>query len=270
MKKTYTKQILAYMLSFAILLASCSSPENETLIDSNGMVLKNGEVIDKYTGEEIFRALYFLQGELVNELPTSLALKESIAYIKLSRDEEKEINKFYDGLIADIKKADPNYFIDFKSKLEKNSDDLYELETIYSDGLEMVRTTGMKGDFKKIFELNQEFLDKGVDFNREDLKNLDLSKEDDYKKFVDILGDDYGINIEDEYLQQTLACNFGIFCVVAIAVAVTQVVAAQSVVGLWVYAVYAKVKLWPKDTKLTKDLTRSKQIAALEISNLFE
>jgi hypothetical protein len=79
--------------------------------------------------------------------------------------------------------------------------------------------------------------------------------------------EDYNLDFDTELAEKyQIICNFGIACVVALVVVATMALVAQSVAGVWVYWVYAKVKFWGKSSS-TRD--SEDEAFILELSQVF-
>ncbi|KZS41633.1 hypothetical protein AWE51_19735 [Aquimarina aggregata] len=104
----------------------------------------NNEAIQEYySGEEIFRGIFFLEGEAAYDL-TVLRAKvnpinetintKSIEIQKLSRDIKDEI-------IEEIKNLNPDFFDDFRKHI--NSTDHHTIDLAITNGSEIIKIVGL-------------------------------------------------------------------------------------------------------------------------------
>ncbi|MGJ1439528.1 MULTISPECIES: hypothetical protein [Sphingobacterium] len=230
------KQLILITLSVivgSIIIYSCTKDANE-------------DAKSQYSGEEMFRAIYFLEGNAVNELSS---LKPALSQMQKSksanpdRKRDEFVKEMNNVLISTIKELDKDFFENFKRQVE--ADDYYAIQLAIGNGARMLRAAGFKSKYAPMFNFLEEVGNKNINLKDEKFKGLDFQKESDVKKFVKILKDDHGIDIDmDQETQLYAVCNFGIACAVALVAVATMAVAAQSVAGLWVYYVYSKVEFW--------------------------
>lgn len=123
--------ILTLFLSFT----SCTNNDDqqEFRIDKN---LK--KKVKDYTSEEIFRAIFFLQGDLVNHVPSlynlkvnSEIFKENVIYVasletNMPKERIDKLDKFdalSDSLMSEIKILNPKIFDELKASIESKKPD---------------------------------------------------------------------------------------------------------------------------------------------------
>lgn len=228
MRKVVTKvrpllYFVALLVVSSILLYQCTSKDNEFKRE--------------YTGEEMFRSIYFLEGDFVSEIRTLSALKDNVSSYSLTPSQMAARQEMNDDLIKQINKLDPAFFERFKTQLA--SDNMYSLKFALTNGSKMMQAAGYASPkFSYVFKLSDKIKEKGVDMNREDIRKLDLTSEKDLEEFNKILVRDYGFDVKEEIYKSGATCNLGVWC------AVTLAVAAQSVAAVWAYAVVAAVYLW--------------------------
>lgn len=223
-----------------------------------------------YSGEELFRGIFFLQGDVVNNLES---LKPRSNQLEVAQKANPESQEFFDELVDEIvmqiKLLDPEYFTNFKSQMA--SKNYYSMELALSNGTKMIKAAGLKSDkISGVFRLMVEIENKGVDFENEEFKTLDLEKPENVEKLKSILKKDYSIDLDDE--QYNVACvPVAAVCVVYAAAAVVSIAAvaytavAAVNAAAWV-TVYAWVELWGS-TNFENDVAFNdilvKEIAAL-------
>jgi SdpC family antimicrobial peptide len=69
-------------------------------------------------GEALFRAVFFLQGPLADQVPELRRLKSLNAFRRLTRQQQDAIRTFQTSLIRDIKASNPTFFDDFAKELQ--------------------------------------------------------------------------------------------------------------------------------------------------------
>ncbi|MEM0941856.1 MAG: hypothetical protein AAF600_18015 [Bacteroidota bacterium] len=201
-----------------------------------------------FTGEEMFRGIFFLQGDVVNHLESLHADLDKLKVSQKANPESVEyFESFVDEIVAQIELLDPDYFDNFKSQFESNN--YYSIELALSNGTSMIKAAGLKSEeLSGVFRLMLEIENKKVDFESEDMKKLDFKNQEDVAKLKSILKNDYSIDLDDE--QYSVACvPVAAVCVVYAAAAVVSVaaVAYTAVAAVnataWV-TVYAWVEVW--------------------------
>lgn len=121
------------ILTLSLPFTSCTMDEQKVKIDQN---LKKRT--KDYTSEEIFRAIFFLQGELVDQVPSLYNLKvnseifrENVIYVasldtNMTREEIESFDNFdslSDSLITEIKDLNPNIFDELNASIESGDPD---------------------------------------------------------------------------------------------------------------------------------------------------
>jgi len=117
------------MLTLSFSFTSCTKNEEKVVVDKS--LKKRGK---DYSAEETFRAIFFLQGELVDQVPSlynlkvnSEILRENVIYVA-SKDTSlsaEEIEGFYnildslsDSIVEEIKLLNPDIFYELKYSIE--------------------------------------------------------------------------------------------------------------------------------------------------------
>lgn len=210
---------------------------------------QDDEVVRKnHTGEELFRGVFFLQGEVPDDLES---LKANVDQLRIAQKANPESVKFFEDFVDEIvlqtRLLDPGYFDNFKAQLE--SDNYYSIELALSNGRNMIKAAGLKSEkLSGIFRLMTDIENKQVDFAKENIEKLDLENPDDVAKLKSILKKDYSIDLDDE--QYNVAClPVAAVCVVYAAAAVVSIAAVAytavaAVNAAAVATVYAWVEAW--------------------------
>jgi SdpC family antimicrobial peptide len=232
MKKKLSIFILLAMLSFGV-FQSCSDTEDT-------------KPLAQYSGEELFRAVFFLQGEATNHLQSLKPNVDQMSPAPADEKIKKSNEAFANEIIAKINELDPKYFDNFKQQLE--SDNYYSIELALTNGTKMVRAAGYRSTYAGLFKLMDDIRDKNVNFESDAFKNLDLSKAEDVEKFKQHMKSEYAIDLDDEdYMSACtpgLAVCWYIAAVVHNALAVFFAAAVQSVVAINVAYVYNLGEWW--------------------------
>lgn len=104
---------ISFLFAFLILFVSCTQyDEGVTIIEKN------------YSGEELFRGIYFSDGEIAQRIPSLKFNNNMIA--DLSIEQKLELDKFQSQIVEHLKGIDPNYFENFKHTITSN--DIYKIE----------------------------------------------------------------------------------------------------------------------------------------------
>lgn len=179
------KSRVALLLSFLMLYTSCISDEE--------LIFNSKNVIEKHSGEEIFKGIFFSQGEFVNDIPSLNRLnvkkeifQENQFYIssfpeimkRKGVNVEKEINQRTDSLINRVKIINPEIFQELKESIMSRNPDA--TKSALKKSALVIRTALLQDkEIKKGVSLIKEAYEKGGI----DPKNYDLKKESDLKKY---------------------------------------------------------------------------------------
>lgn len=220
------KWLLAVPMCLLLVAVSCST-EEEVTPEAD------------YTGEEIFRALFFLDGPLTGKMEVLKPGAEQLA-AGMNESNKLEYRDFMGEIISRVNEIDPNYFSEFKQHMK--SDNLYEIELALTNAQSMFEAAGKTSSYAEHFNLLSEIKDKKVDLNDERFKNLDLSNPEDAEAFAKIFKDDYDIDLEGVDSSVGRGHCIAVFVVAVVAGNVVYVV---NVAGAWNVAMAAN---WTKTT----------------------
>lgn len=242
-------------LTLVFTLFSCQSSEIVEKIEPE-------IIVESFSGEDIFRAIFFFQGEIVESLPSLQKNKETIqATFNVNPDAELVYEEFTNQIIEKVKVIDPNYFIKFKSKI--SSENLYQIEEVINSAKNIIKDAGYLTDYKSIFKLSDELESKEVVID-ESMFDPSASKNSNYYLLRDYLNDEYGVSLSEHGFGDANAC-----CLYVL-LAVGAVIAAVAVVAAAAHWVYAGVEFWgpePIDEEGRAGINRQRELIA-EISNL--
>jgi hypothetical protein len=143
-RKISSNPFTLVLIITSFLYTSCST--NEVNNEKDDSFLGNSSElqsrIKEYDGEEIFRGIYFLEGEFVEEMNYLKQSKNEMNQYVLKPGELDEKIKFVNSVVSEIKNINPNYFKNFKLSLSTNN--LFELKQIYIDGLSTIEVAAKK------------------------------------------------------------------------------------------------------------------------------
>lgn len=236
-------------------------PSSSSRNTASGM--KMGDVLD---GESIFRGIFFLEGNLINEkLPF---LSDAKATFDLAKQNSPETRAFWDNMSRDIvqniKQVDPTYFDRFKEKL--SSDNMADVEGALAEASDRIFVAGLGSQkYKSLFGLGQNLIDNPAD--AELLRTIDGSTEEGRAQIIEIIKRNTP-NGNGTQGCVAVAVAFSIALAVYTAIAVANVIAAATV---FVYAglvLWTKTKVWTgaERTGLTDT---SREIFVAQISDAF-
>ncbi len=194
-----------------------------------------------YSGEEIFRGIFFSQGELPNQIEALKAEHDKSVNIASTNKNVKDFQlDFSNEIIKAINNLDPTFFSQFKKQME--SKNYYAIQLAMANATKMIKAGGYNSKYSGYFKLTDKLESKKADFSTKDFQDLDISTPDGIAKYKSLIKDKYDINVDDD--DYKVACSVGaVVCVVyLVAGAVNTVVAAYYVVAGAV--VYAKVEFW--------------------------
>lgn len=124
-----------------------------------------------YNGEDLFKAIYFLDGDLVEQIP---ALKNLKSKMDTALD-NVDMSEIYQDVLSDIKKENPTFLQELESAVR--SDNHYLISNKIKEGGELIFITSAKNGA----------LSKQPSFP--DLSKYDLSNETERKKAYEDLND---------------------------------------------------------------------------------
>jgi hypothetical protein len=183
--KEFSSQISLFLASL-VLFVSCE--QYETSIPP---IEIDNKQIDNYTPEEVFRGIFFLQGQFAKEIPTLKRIndqfnvyKENVVYVanKAERELSKSklssqsqlnnlMDKQYDFLIDEITKMNPNFFNDFIATIKEKDPDLL-VDKMKESALLMKAALYKTDNFKESIDI----IEKSYEEEGIDPQNYDFTK----------------------------------------------------------------------------------------------
>ncbi len=190
-----------------------------------------------YSGEEIFRGIFFSQGDLPNHIDALKANHEQSEAAMAANKNVKEFKlDFSKEIIKEINTLDPNYFSQFKKQME--SKNYFAMQLAISNALKMIKAGGYRSKYSGYFKLSDKLESKKADFTSKEFQNIDINTPDGITKYKSLIKDKYDINVDDD--EYKVACSF---CVVYLVAGAINTVAMFHY-GVTVAMVYDKVEFW--------------------------
>lgn len=229
---------LATLLSLTVLFASCSSDLDTSSRNSTSNALNsavNGTALraaQSYSGEELFKSLYFAYGDFAKNIPS---YREMVQIIEEAPADQHEIfNERYARFAAAVMESDPEFFGKFK-------------EGVLSGNQALIRDTFVSGAdviYKHIEIISPELVPLMNEFeNDEELVALSERGTDITQEDIDYINTKYQRFLSENYQLEVMACSWAIVCVAYFALGVHNTVGATVNIAA-VAAVYFKVALW--------------------------
>jgi len=227
----------------------------------------------EYSGEELFRGLFFLEGEVAQRLESLKPnLDEMATAVKANAEIQKSYNDFTNEIMKQIKILDPDFLKNFKKQI--HSDNYYSIELALGNGSRMIQAAGFASEkYSGLFRLASDVQEKQVDFTSAELAHLDLNNPEDREKFQSILKENYAIDVDDEkYIAACIpAVGFCIYYAIAGVVSIAAfshtALGTVQAVAVFAYYVYSKVEFWGVNNS-SNDIARTEGIIA-EIAKIF-
>lgn len=188
-----------------------------------------------YSGEEMFRAIYFAQGPAVESLNTMKRASDNLEVQFASNPETRDyFERMTTDFIENIKELDPNFFEDFK--LQMTSENHYAIQLALNNGGEMLTAASYKSkEFGPSVQFSHLLAKKGIDLEKDErFANLNMHSEEGFSKFKQILISEEGFTDQDFELLGDTASGIAYAFAVVVAVAIAAVA-----VGLYMY-----VEMW--------------------------
>jgi hypothetical protein len=218
--------------------------------------------VASYTGEELFRGIFFMQGAVASKITLLKKIKQEYSF-----EEDNEVVVQYNHVINEVidvmKSKSNNFFHRFKVAIE--SGDHMKVKGILDESAELVHASLLQAP--TVARYYQDALDISYELDVEGLINADgtvnLARMDDIDKIIAEKTKN-GKSLSS----RTQACSLIAVCVVWIYVAAIQSAAVGvSIAAAVAVAVYAGVYLWTVATVWSykqKVSTRSSEQEALQ------
>lgn len=169
-KKSKFSKLLSIAMSILLIQGfySCSSDDNATISKAELSALK---------GEEIFKGIFFLEGNLPSEVKFLNKKLEVANEINMTEDVSKAKSQIIEEIILGIKEVNPNYFSDLKRSFDSKNN--YALNDNIKKGADLLYVGLLKSD--KMTELTPEF--KKL-FEKLDMDSYDFQNKTELNRFL--------------------------------------------------------------------------------------
>ncbi|GAA0553444.1 hypothetical protein [Chitinophaga japonensis] len=206
--------------------------------------LANAAVL--FTGEELFRGIFLLEGPVAEKLTYFDDIKDQLSLLDGSL--EKERADFADTIVANVKAISPEYFDQLQA--EVGSDDFVRIENVIETGADLIYQAVLRSPkYARLYNQAAAIA-----------STIDTTQYHDFESAADINNyvKDVGSKVSNRPDVKTPEQLVGLVLAVLVAAAVWDVVAvvnygvianAAAVAVVWA-AVYAKVWFWPKKAGL--------------------
>lgn len=194
-----------------------------------------------YSGEELFKGILFVQGELPKHINALKSNHEEYEATMIADKNQKEFSlDFSKEIIKEINTLDPIYFDQFKKQME--SKNYFAMQLALTNAFKMLKAAGYRSKYSGFFKLSDKLESKKADLTSKEFKDIDVSTPEGLAKYKSLIKDKYDINVDDDDYKIACAPYTG-FCYY-IAGAISYVVGLYSFAGVTVYYVYNKVEFW--------------------------
>ena len=254
--KTIRKHLksISMLMTLCILFISCEKYDSftESNVTENMNFAKNGT----YSGEEIFKGLFFMDNQISDGIPQISAIKSEI----LNQDDGEELiaqlSELRDISVDFINKNYPNLFNDLKTAVYSNN--YFKIDQKVKESAMIIEQAGLASSkYSSAFKFGKEVREN--EQLRNELSQLDLTDANDVQAFHDIL-DDYDL----DYTTNSLVFFAAALAVFYIAVAAVSIAVAA-------YSVITKVAYWDAFDwfKTNQHSTIEKELFISEIGSFF-
>jgi len=211
--KKFLKTI-SFLMSFLILFTSCNQYDDD-ITNYDGNNTKKGQ-ITRFSGEQIFRGLFFYQNKIPKNIPHLKSIYLGVERMRKNNDKLiSSLNGLSDITVSYIKVKYPKYF----SKLQETmySGNLFEIKKSLYTSAKMIKQAIMSSK-----EYSSDFLN-GQNLNNDNellkkLLSLDLNTDEGVKEFELLLST---ANDYEDVNNKSVA--FVIIIVVAVAIAIVAI-----------------------------------------------
>lgn len=156
---------------------------------------RDGKLLTQYSGVELFKAIYFLQGDAASKIQS---LKANMENYKIAAQSNKNLGKlkedFTSDIVSEINHLDPDYFENFKEDI--SSKDFFTIETALINGAKMVKAAGYRSKYAPLFVLSEESNVKKVISNEKELGNQLVTENSELQKLQQYFKEKYSLNID--------------------------------------------------------------------------
>lgn len=247
---------IAMILAASLLFVSCSQYD-DNLSDGNRLQ-------DKYSGEEIFKGLFFFQNNISENVPLLKTMKESLDKMKNHEDITLALTDISNTTVAFINKKHPNFFNELKTVLK--SGNRFEIEEKLSKASSLIEQALFSSSkynaalkFGKSIASNNELMNKIMD--------IDITSQTGQEQFNSLL--------KDYSKSYDTGKEIGVVTLVAAALAAVYAGILAVSIAIAAYSLVVKVAYWDptevmyEGNKIFKENSIKHEILINEIAHLY-
>lgn len=244
--RNFTKNPLTIaVLLLAFLNLSCNQDdfvENQAQSNSSDNLFAKSNT--DYSGEEIFKGVFFFQGEIPKNIDAFQDILINMNNRQDSKEIEKELNSLADEIITYINDNDPVYFDKLKEVIKSND---------YFSVQEYMNYTGVL--IEQAIILNEKYGGQYLGYKQlfesekfaNELENIDFTNPESEQAYKNLLKK-YGVTPPDSTNAEECTVAAGVCVAYAVAVAASIAVAAASAAGYVQVVVKTKYWFWDAGT----------------------
>lgn len=237
-------RLIALVMAILVMFVSCEQYDNiENHID--------------YTGEEIFKGIFFLQNEIADNISFLKDTKKEIENASKSADIIQKLDEISVYTISYINIKYPRFFNDFEKTIK--SGNLYQIENEINKSSNIIEQSMLASSeyskyyaLSKSLEQNPNLLDK--------IRSLDLTDKEGIKE-LELIKQKSNITLLEEETDESLivAAALALFYVAVIAVSIAAVL----------YSVVVKAAHWGRGELRGPDKSIQREVIISDIGDLF-
>ena len=239
--KNLVKKITVALIVF--IAASCSKKTTDSYEKEEQINTYQRNICkSSLTGEEIFRGLFFLEGNIPYNLPSLAQFAIDLESVQANKPNvEYHRKELANDLIANIIKIDSNFFTKFDEKIK--SPDYFEVKKILVESGKILEQAGLaSGKYGNVFKLSTKILTNPTII--EQIKQIDISTKAGQLQLDEIVKQNE-LN-QNEIIECGLAAAVCVYYMIAAAHSIAAVsYTAVGIVNFIGYAaVLVKTKAW--------------------------
>jgi SdpC family antimicrobial peptide len=218
---------VAMVLAFSLLSASCSQYDDDAVLESRDQA--------KYSGEELFKGLFFFQNDIAENIVHLKDIKSSITKLKYKNEIEKSLTDMSSISVNFINMKYPSFFKELEDVLY--SGNRFEIQKKMNLSVKMIEQALLTSKkYSSILKIGKEVASDKV--LMEKVMNVDVTNEKGQLEMQKILSE----NSTYKYVEEAIAVAVVVFVVGALAIAYTIAGAVSAVVTA--YSVVTEVVYW--------------------------
>jgi hypothetical protein len=255
--KVLRKPYLSFFLASLVLFVSCEQYDNDIPITSTNTS------IAKFSGEDIFKGLFYFQNDIPKSISHLEGIKTEIEKLKNDKNEVvSSLKELSEISVNYINKKYPDFFDELQSVMY--SGNLYKIESSLNKSVKMIeQATLTSSKYSQAFIIGEKIQDNPELKNK--ILELDLNNEKDVKEFRNLVSEISNVDMAGKEKAIFFAAVAALAYIVA--VAVSFVVAAYSVVTKVAYWDPTKIA---SEALISEKSSVTKEIIVAEIADFFK